>query len=126
MSSGPVARQFLAAENLTEAAAARILVLLGYTVRPHAVKLQLANGAWYQPDLLAWRPGEALVLVEVKPLKQTGKLVWRRAGNLGDASRVKWKVAAALYPEFRWLALGVARDGAYVGEWYDDRQPFSG
>ena len=61
------------------------------TFRPHAIKLELANGCWYTPDIFCqW--DKANICYEVK-----GPHVWEDA-------IVKLKVAARVWPAFEfWL-----------------------
>lgn len=55
------------------------------------LKFRLADGTWYTPDFCVQRPDGTLELHETK-----GAHVW-------DDSRVKAKVAAEQYREFRWF-----------------------
>ena len=59
------------------------------TVMSHAMKLQLASGCWYEPDIFAWDAHlNRLLAYEVK-------------GFARDDAVVKLKVAARVYP---WIA----------------------
>jgi hypothetical protein len=77
--------------------------------RFEAIRLRLADGAWFKPDFLVQprhvhAPGHSrLEFHEVKGF-------WR------EAARVRIKVAAELYPEFVFIA--VTRKG---GEWVRER-----
>lgn len=76
----------------------------GYSTRwlYEPVRLKIATGlkpAWYTPDFLAFR-------AEGEPWFYEVKGFWR------EAARVRIKVAAGLYPEFRFVA--VTRE---KGEW---------
>lgn len=57
-----------------------------------AIKLRLATGAWYKPDFALIDAGGHLVLHETKGF-------WR------EAARVRIKVAAELFPCFRFVAV---------------------
>ena len=71
------------------------------------IKLKLADRCWYTPDFLVFRltedGGFGIELHEVK-------------GHWEEDARVKWKVAAAAWPEFSCWAIkkGRKRDG---GRW---------
>jgi hypothetical protein len=65
----------------------------------HSLKLRLAGRTWYTPDFMVWPKGEPLTFVEIK-------------GFMRDDAAVKIKVAAELYPQFRWLL--VYRDGRHA------------
>jgi hypothetical protein len=57
------------------------------------VKVRLAGRTWYTPDFGVWfpyAPDEPFTLIEVK-------------GFMRDDAAVKLKVAASIYPEWRWL-----------------------
>jgi len=65
--------------------------------RFEAVKLRLANNTFYTPDFMVVTQDE-IQFHEVKGF-------WR------DDARVKIKVAAAQYPEFRFVAIQKTKDG---------------
>lgn len=65
-----------------------------------AIRLRLAEGAWYKPDFAMLDPGGHLVLHETK-------------GHWREAAKVRIKVAAELYPFFRFTA--VTRERAKAG-----------
>ena len=78
--------------NKTEARYAReMIVPHGYTHRFESIKLRLADRTWYTPDFFVYLPDGTVQVVEVKGF-------WR------DDARVKIKVAAEQYPEFRFVA----------------------
>ncbi len=56
------------------------------------IKLRLAGGAWYTPDFALLDPGGHLIIHETK-------------GHWREAARVRIKVAAELYPFFRFVAV---------------------
>lgn len=58
--------------------------------QPHAMKLELANGSWYCPDIIEFPKEPPLHIYEVK-----GKHSW-------DDAIVKLKVAARTWQEFHW------------------------
>ena len=71
------------------------------------MKFRLAEGAYYTPDFIVRRPNDTLECHEVKGF-------WR------EAARVRIKVAAEQWPEFRWCAVQrtTAKDRrAGMGEW---------
>jgi hypothetical protein len=76
-----------------------------------ALKLRLADNTFYFPDFLVMLADGELELVEVKATWSTGKAGWR------EDSRIKFKVAASLYPLFQFV---VARrvKGKWVEEHY--------
>ena len=87
--------------NRTEAAYAEQLEadrLAGIVAswRYEAIKLRLADKTWYTPDFFVITTAGGIDMVEVKGW-------WR------DDARVKIKVAAEMYPEFRFRA--VSRTG---------------
>jgi hypothetical protein len=57
-----------------------------------AIKLRLAAGAWYTPDFALLDPLGKLVIHETK-------------GHWREAAKVRIKVAAELYPMFRFVAV---------------------
>jgi len=57
-----------------------------------AIKLRLASGAWYTPDFALLDPLGKLVIHETK-------------GHWREAAKVRIKVAAELYPMFRFVAV---------------------
>ena len=68
------------------------------------LKLRLAAGAWYTPDFAMLDPGGHLVIHETK-------------GHWREAAMVRIKVAAELYPFFRFIAVTKQRKrdgGAWV------------
>jgi hypothetical protein len=69
--------------------------LVAYWREP--LKFRLGGATFYTPDYAAVEPDGRLVLIEVK------------GGWFRDDARVKTKVAASLYPQFRWLL--VFREG---------------
>jgi hypothetical protein len=74
------------------------------TWRYEAVRLRLAKKTFYNPDFLVVRNDGSLELHEVK-------------GRPREDSRVKWKVAAEMYPFFRWFWV-TRRRGQWVFEQY--------
>lgn len=56
------------------------------TVAYHAMKLQLASGCWYEPDIVAW------------DINLSRLLVYEVKGFARDDAIVKLKVAARVYP----------------------------
>lgn len=56
------------------------------------IKLRLAAGAWYTPDFALLDPGGHLIIHETK-------------GHWREAAMVRIKVAAELYPFFRFVAV---------------------
>jgi hypothetical protein len=68
-----------------------------------AIKLRLANGAWYKPDFALIDAGGHFVIHETK-------------GHWREAARVRIKVAAELFPFFKFVAVTrqLQRDG---GAW---------
>lgn len=60
------------------------------------ISLRLARRTWYRPDFLVRMPDGRLEVHEVK-------------GHWRDDARVKIKVAAELYPAFRFLAVRRSR-----------------
>jgi hypothetical protein len=69
--------------------------LVAYWREP--LKFRLGGATFYTPDFAAIEPDGRLVLIETK------------GGWFRDHAKVKTKVAAALYPQFRWLL--VFREG---------------
>jgi len=59
--------------------------------RYEAIKLRLADGAWYTPDFIVLREN----CIEIHEFKG----FWR------EAARVRIKVAAETYPEFQFIAI---------------------
>ena len=75
-----------------------------------SVKLRLAKRTWYTPDYHAIRSDDAHILYECK-----GNF-WR------DDARVKIKVAAEMYPHFRFIAVRwVGKAGGWDFEHFDRR-----
>jgi hypothetical protein len=76
------------------------------------VKLRLAGRTWYMPDFLVAEcmeyPVMRLTLVEVK-------------GFMRDDAAVKLKVAASLYPHFRWLLVRRERVAGWLAWEVDGR-----
>ena len=62
------------------------------------IKLRLADGAFYTPDFAVCREDGTLELHEVKAAR---KMSQGRDQTYTEASRVRVKVAASLYPWFR-------------------------
>lgn len=60
--------------------------------RPHPFKVKLAPSTFYEPDFLVVMPDGVIEIHEVKGF-------WR------DDARVKIKVAAAMFPWWRWKAV---------------------
>ena len=94
--------------NKTEAAFADLLTLrirAGEIQwwRFEAVKLRLADTTFYTPDFMALENDGSVTFYEVKGF-------WR------DDARVKFKVAAALYPCFRFVAV-TRKKGQWQYEW---------
>lgn len=82
--------------NKTETAYSELLELRRLSgeivdYRFEGLKLRLADGAWYKPDFFVVFPGH-IELHEVKGF-------WR------EAARVRVKVAAELYPAFKFIAI---------------------
>jgi hypothetical protein len=69
------------------------------TVRFEPVKLRLAAATFYTPDFMVTRDDGEIVFHEVK------------GGWWEDDARVKIKVAAEMYPEFRFIAAVVKKRG---------------
>ena len=72
-----------------------------------ALRLRLADGAWFKPDFLVHAPAR-LEFHEVKGF-------WR------EAARVRIKVAAELYPEFVFIAV-TRKEGEWVRERFYARE----
>lgn len=68
-----------------------------------SLKFKLADRTFYTPDFLVQTTEGFLELHEVKGF-------WR------DDARVKWKTCAALYPQFRWIAVQRIK-----GQWQEER-----
>jgi hypothetical protein len=95
--------------KLEQAALAYLKVDFGtaYDFRPHAIRMQLANGCNYTPDIIGqpispYNPDSRLRAWEVK-----GKYVW-------DDSIVKLKVAAHEWPSIKFTLIW--REGKF-GAW---------
>ncbi len=80
----------------------------GYEVRPHGWTFHLPGSVDYTPDFIAWGMDGQMSIYEVK-----GNL---RQKNARD-SRTRFKIAAGLYPSFRFV--WVTRDRA--GAWHEVR-----
>jgi hypothetical protein len=76
-----------------------------------SLKLRLADRTFYSPDFFVITPERRIELHEVKA-------TW--AAEHQEDARVKLKVAAALFPEFRFFAITPAAGGG--GGW--DREAF--
>lgn len=72
--------------------------------RFEAINFRLANRCWYTPDFVIFHTNGMLETVEVKGF-------WR------DDARVKWKVAAEMYPRIKWTAV-TRKNGEWVYERY--------
>lgn len=85
------------------------LFLLAREIRSwkfEAVRLRLADGAWFTPDFTVWN----LNRIEFHEVKG----FWR------EAARVRIKVAAELYPEFMFVAV-TKKSGEWVYERFYSR-----
>jgi hypothetical protein len=74
-----------------------------------ALSLRLADRTWYRPDFFVTANAphaNGLVVLEIHEVK----------GHWEDDARVKFKVAAELYPMFRFLAVRRVRSGFNVIE----------
>jgi hypothetical protein len=69
--------------------------------RYEAVRLKLADGAWYKSDFLVWATDGSLWLEEVKGF-------WR------EAARVRYKVAVSQYPMFGFTVVSKQK-----GQWVE-------
>lgn len=74
--------------------------------RYEAIKLQLAKRTWYLPDFFVMGD-ECFEMHEVK-------------GHWEDDARVKWKVAGAKYPEFKFVAVTFDRAKGWKYEVYGE------
>jgi hypothetical protein len=77
-----------------------------------SLKFRLAGRTWYTPDFVAALPGGSMIVYEVKGF-------WR------DDARVKIKVAAEMYPHFRWFAVRWV-GGEWVFDWIRGRRAQDG
>lgn len=75
-----------------------------------AIKLRLADRTWYTPDFFVQMANGTFLVVEVKGF-------WR------DDARVKIKVAAEMYPQFRFAAARRRRGGGWEWEEFSGRRP---
>ena len=75
-----------------------------------SIKLRLADRTWYTPDFFVWYDddSESVAVYEVKGS-------WKAPHQ--DDSRVKIKVAAELYPQFRFAGVTHRKDEGWVFDW---------
>lgn len=99
--------------NKTETAWASVLATRKSLLEIHdwyfeSIKLRLADRTWYAPDFFVFvvPPYGASVRFEVHEVK----------GHWREDARVKFKVAAELYPCFRFMAVQRVK-----GEWLEER-----
>lgn len=72
-----------------------------------AINLTLAPNTQYRPDFyVVTSEGEA-IFFEVKARTKAGKVLWE------DASRIKFKTCAELYPEFRFICASWSSSGGW-------------
>lgn len=76
--------------------------LIGYSYE--AIKLRLADKTWYTPDYCAWDEYERTEVHEVK-------------GHWESRDRVRWKVAAEMYPNILFVAATIIK-GQWEFEYY--------
>ena len=80
----------------------------GVEFRPHGLTFNLPGGVTYTPDFIEW-PYTPLV---------SGIVVYEVKGNLKQKnardSRTRFKLAAGLYPCFRWMWVTRERSGRWV------------
>lgn len=75
-----------------------------------AINLTLAPNTQYRPDFyLVTTDGQAL-FIEVKARTKSGRVLWE------DASRIKFKTSAELYPEFRFICASWSSSGGWKFE----------
>ena len=96
--------------NKLEQAYAMYLHAQGIMWRFEPIKLKLAKKTWYTPDFL--------VITEDAITRNTAIEMHEVKGFWRDDARVKWKVAAELYPWFRFVAV-TQKKGAWHYEYYD-------
>ena len=71
-----------------------------HTIRPQALRFRLANGAWYKPDLTAMLTGI--------------NVAWEVKGPHAFRGGFEFlKVAAATYPEWRWILVWKDESGKW-------------
>lgn len=84
-----------------------------YSWKFEAINLTLAPNTQYRPDFyLVTADGQAL-FVEVKARTKAGRVLWE------DASRIKFKTCAELYPEFRFICASWSSAGGWKFEEVD-------
>jgi hypothetical protein len=79
------------------------------TFRFERIKLRLADSTFYSPDFMVVRPDGLIEFHEVK-------------GHWEDDARVKVKVAAEMYPEFRFVAVMWDRREGWKYEHFNKEQ----
>ncbi len=82
--------------------------------RFEAYKLRLADNTFFTVDFVVQLPSGEIQLHELKASTRGGKTL------IEDDAMVKIKVAASLYPEFRFCLVVDMKSGNYKYQWMDD------
>jgi hypothetical protein len=88
------------------------LMARGYEVRPHGWTFHLPGGVDYTPDEIAWSWSVDNKMINVYEVK--GDM---RQKNARD-SRTRFRIAAGLYPCFRWVWVTRSRAGEWIQKVY--------
>lgn len=67
-----------------------------------AIRLKLADGAYYKPDFLVWKADGSIELIETK------------GAFCREAALVRYKVARDLYPMFVWRFMKYTRKDGWI------------
>lgn len=89
--------EHLLAEEHLEGLLPEPFTVIPFRWKFEAINLTLADNTQYRPDFYVVTTQGQGIFFEVKARTFAGKVLWQ------DASRVKFKVAADLYPEFRFI-----------------------
>lgn len=81
-----------------------------YSYKFEAINLTLAKNTQYRPDFYVVTVTGEGIFFEVKARTKSGRVLWE------DDARVKFKVAAETYPEFRFICASYSSSGGWEFE----------